>query len=524
VFSLSTDGSGFTTLHSFPANTLGFFNNGGIAPYCTLVLSGNTLYGTAKLGGAYGFGTVFSVSTFGTDFKTLYNLGHGTIGAWSLAGLVLSGNELYGTTSFGGSANVGTVFSFSVSSSASTPPPNTAVLSVQYTGRGSASPNDNGKSLRIGKTFQLTAVPGHDWLFSNWVASGSESFVSNNPVLKFTMESNLVLQANFITNLFLPVLGKYSGLFAPATPRQQADSGSFSFNITSSGAVSGNLDLGGQTVPFSGKFDIAGVADITSKPVHGIPELTITLQLDFSGQSVSGTVSDDAFSATLIGYRNVFSSSQQATAFAGRYTLVIPGTDDPTAGPFGTSYGTVKVSDSGVVTLAGSLADGTTISQSSVVSQDGYWPLYVSLYGGKGSLWGSNLFTNHTLTTTSGLSWINETNSSKTAVYHSGFTNQAATLTGGIYESNQMLPSDLTATLAETNPPFSITVTDLSDNTNKLTLKTNKTTGVISGSFANPDQPQKTIKIHGVILQGQTNVQGYFLGTNQSGVFTLDPQ
>jgi hypothetical protein len=53
-------------------------------------------------------------------------------------------------------------------------------------------------------------------------------------------------------------------------------------------------------------------------------------------------------------------------------------------------------------------------------------------------------------------------------------------------------------------------------------LKTNKTTGVISGSFANPDEPQKTIKVNGVILQGQTNAAGYFLGTNQSsGAFTL---
>jgi hypothetical protein len=46
----------------------------------------------------------------------------------------------------------------------------------------------------------------------------------------------------------------------------------------------------------------------------------------------------------------------------------------------------------------------------------------------------------------------------------------------------------------------------------------------ITGSFANPTEPQKTIKFNGVILQGQTNAQGYFLGTNQSGTFTLEPQ
>ena len=51
---------------------------------------------------------------------------------------------------------------------------------------------------------------------------------------------------------------------------------------------------------------------------------------------------------------------------------------------------------------------------------------------------------------------------------------------------------------------------------------TNKTTGVISGSFANPDNTKQTIKFTGVILQGQTTAQGYFLGTNQSGTFTLE--
>jgi len=68
-----------------------------------------------------------------------------------------------------------------------------------------------------------------------------------------------------------------------------------------------------------------------------------------------------------------------------------------------------------------------------------------------------------------------------------------------------------------------ITLTNSSDETNKLKLTITKSTGVISGSFANPVNPKKTIKVNGVILQGQTNAQGYFLGTNQSGSFTLDP-
>jgi hypothetical protein len=56
-------------------------------------------------------------------------------------------------------------------------------------------------------------------------------------------------------------------------------------------------------------------------------------------------------------------------------------------------------------------------------------------------------------------------------------------------------------------------------------LTITKSTGVISGSFVNPSDSKQTIKINGVILllPGQTNAQGYFLGTNRSGDFTLDP-
>jgi uncharacterized repeat protein (TIGR03803 family) len=542
VFSINTDGTGFTTLHSFTKLKL-IFNDDGVLPVGTLILSGNTLYGTARLGGAHDGGTVFSVSISGADFTTLCSLGtlgKGADGSWPEAGVVLSGNDLYGTTYFGGKANFGTVFSLS-KGPVQAPPPNSAMLTVQVGAPGgSVIPNDNGKSIPVGKTIQLQAVPAHDYLFSNWVATGgSEPFVSNNPVLKFAMQSGLVLQANFVTNIFLPVLGKFSGLFEPTngTPRAQGNSGSFLLTLTRSGACSGTLDLGGQSVPFSGAFDLFGEANIVSKTVHGIPSLTIILQLDFTNQSLSGAVSNGNFFAGLTGYREAFNSSDKATSFAGQYTLVIPGTTNPAVGPFGDSYGTVKVDDLGNITLGGSLADGIPISQSSVVSQDGYWPFYVDLYGGNGSLWGWNYFTNHTLRNAYPLSWINATNPSKTAVYRSGFTNPAATLTGGLYLPSQSLPTDLTATLEGGGLPSWITngvtisasdkiaLTNKLDETNKLTLKITKSTGVISGSFANPSGATKPIKVSGVILQqaGQANAQGYFLGTNQSGAFNLGP-
>jgi uncharacterized repeat protein (TIGR03803 family) len=129
VFAINTNGTGFTTLYAFSAaiytNSFGVkTNSDGVNLFSGLLLSGNTLYGTAKLGGTNGVGTVFAVNTNGTGFTTLYTFtadiytnSSGTKtnsdGADPRGELVLSGNTLYGTTSIGGINGKGTVFGLS---------------------------------------------------------------------------------------------------------------------------------------------------------------------------------------------------------------------------------------------------------------------------------------------------------------------------------------------------------------------------------------------------------------------------
>jgi uncharacterized repeat protein (TIGR03803 family) len=103
----------FTTLHSFTA-AIGHTNTDGIYPQAGLILSGNTLYGTAYWGGRTGNGTMFAVNINGTGFTNLYSFTGGSDGAEPAAGLILSGNTLYGTAEFGGSSGNGTVFSISL--------------------------------------------------------------------------------------------------------------------------------------------------------------------------------------------------------------------------------------------------------------------------------------------------------------------------------------------------------------------------------------------------------------------------
>lgn len=484
-----------------------------------------TLSASPSAGGTVSGGGTFASGSSQTVCATP-NSGY-TFADWTENGVVVSSSVCY-TFTLNSNLNLVAIF---------TPTNATPVALVLVTnGNGTIQHGTWPKSLVIGKKYTVDALPKARNVFSNWVAGGSQSFVSNKASLTFTMSSGLVLEANFVTNVFLAAEGTYRGLFAPEnTARQQSNSGSFSFNVTSSGALSGNLDLSGQSVPLSGNFGLGGAANIVSKPIHGIPSLTTTLQLDFTNQSVSGTVSGDTFTAELNGDRDVFSTSQPATDFAGQYTLIILGTSDSNVGPYGFSYGTVKVSSLGAITLAGSLADGMTISQSSVFSKDGYWPLYVNLYGGHGSLWGTNYFFDHTLTNASPLSWINTTNPAKNALYPTGFTNQAVSIVGSFYKTAEEPSLALTegqvrleaGGVPSITNQFTLTtknaliLTNASD-TNKLKLTITKATGVISGSFVNPSNAKETIKVNGVILQGQTNAQGYFLGTNkESGAFLL---
>ena len=86
----------FTTLYSFTGG------NDGAQPSAGLILSGNTLYGTAVYGGALGNGTVFAVNTDGTGFTNLHSFTNAD-GTNPYGSLILSGNTLYGTAALGGS-------------------------------------------------------------------------------------------------------------------------------------------------------------------------------------------------------------------------------------------------------------------------------------------------------------------------------------------------------------------------------------------------------------------------------------
>ena len=85
----------------------------GANPYSSVVLAGTSIYGTTFNGGAFGYGTVFKVTTAGKEtILHDFNSAFPTLdGSFPYAGLTSYKGILYGTTTLGGASNLGTIFS-----------------------------------------------------------------------------------------------------------------------------------------------------------------------------------------------------------------------------------------------------------------------------------------------------------------------------------------------------------------------------------------------------------------------------
>jgi uncharacterized repeat protein (TIGR03803 family) len=75
-----------------------------------------------------------------------------------------------------------------------------ATLTVRTNGIGSISPNYGGSLLAVGQNYSMTATPGTGFAFTNWTGGTSLplTFLTNGTTVAFLMQSNLVLQANFV--------------------------------------------------------------------------------------------------------------------------------------------------------------------------------------------------------------------------------------------------------------------------------------------------------------------------------------
>ena len=393
-------------------------------------------------------------------------------------------------------------------------------LTLTTSGTGTISPK-LGPLQDVGTSFTITAKPGTGQVFSNW--SGDVS--ATTATLTFTMQSNMMVQANFVPNPFVPFAGVYQGLFFDTNAPEHQSSGFFSATLASAGSFSAKITLAGKSYSLSGQFSAGGFAsnNIVRK---GLTTVAVQLNLDLNAGVITGQFSDGVWTAELNAARPFGSPVAQA----GHYTLLVPGAADGVGHPGGDSYGTVTVSSTAGISFAGVLADGTKVTQKADLLPEGQWPFYVSLYSGNGSIFGWLTFNNGVISGTE--DWFKLAGASG-KFYPAGFTNSTEAVgssylfTNGIpvlnFSSGQVSFSNGNLVDSFANQiTLGATSKITNQSPNALTLTITTSSGLFKGSVVNP-AGGKAIPINGVVLQQQNVGGGFFLGTNQTGRVFIDP-
>lgn len=391
----------------------------------------------------------------------------------------------------------------------------TSPIEIVVNGAGKVTPNLDGHELEIGRTFTLTAKPATGNLFSNW--SGFET--TNSPVLTFVMQSNEVLQANFVPSPFIPVVGVYNGLFFETNAPAYENAGGFTLKLDARGGFKGSVRNGAKARKFSGGFSLENVAEVFIPAGAAGSALSLSLHIDTTNGIVTGTVSNNAAMSALVANRNPFSSAAPSP-FTGSYNIVFPGGDEPA----GDSIAMLKVSSNGKVSGRGTLADKTTLKVLSATAADGRVPIYLSLYRGSGSLFGWLALSNADDVT--GTVWWTKPGTFGGTFSPGGFTNR----TDVLGERYNPLPTG-TPILTLSNGVVIVTGGNVAEaftnsialggdnkivGDNQLNLTIAPAKGTMSGSLVDPSSGKKR-SIKGVALPNRNEARGLFFGSDESG-------
>jgi hypothetical protein len=312
--------------------------------------------------------------------------------------------------------------------------------------------------------------------------------------------------------------GAYTGLFYETNGVNPASSGFFSAKVTSQGSFSAKLQIGAKSYSLSSKFNQSGncTGFATGK---GLPMLTVSLHLVNNDEIVGQVSAGTSWTAQLL-------AVTKAPATASKNSLVLSVNSANSTTPSGDSFGTMILKKTGDIQWTGVLPDGVKVSQKSVLSKGGIWPLYSSLYGGSGSLIGWLQVTNGNSDIGGSAVWIVPANQS--ALFKNGLTNELKA--AGSSLANPSAASSSTIILSA--PQFASPLTNNviisgksgQSQDNSLTLSLDVKNGLFSGSVVDPNSSQ-TLSFQGALLEKSGTGGGFFLNANrdQGGKVYLAP-
>jgi len=119
LYSYDITTNNYNTLYSFTGGT------DGSNPCFSPIYQNGLLYGTTTYGGTHNLGTIYSYDITTNNYNTLYSFIGGTDGSKPLISLIYDNELFYGTTNEGGTHNLGTIYSYKLHPTPTpTPTPN----------------------------------------------------------------------------------------------------------------------------------------------------------------------------------------------------------------------------------------------------------------------------------------------------------------------------------------------------------------------------------------------------------------
>lgn len=352
------------------------------------------------------------------------------------------------------------------------------------------------------------------------------------------------------TVLHTPVQGVYVGAF---TNGSGDVIGQAKLKLTAAGALSGKLTVAGASYSIKGNLGTNGATTIEILRAN-LPKLTLELHLTDSSDTntLVGTLTEEGNPSpwTLDARRILYDAKVNPAPQAGYYTAILPGDASQPETPQGSGFATLRVRNSGAVSVVGKVPDGKAFTASGTLDGDNRLSLYAPIVyaKAKGSIGGVISLTPDSYTSPAlchgAITWHKPAQPGSSlypaeftvhstldgAPYTPGYTDRTdgsewpvfnveldtygvivAVLSGGELSASINLPLTLSM-------PSKIAVGPPNATGLKLTLA--NATGLITGSFVAPGET-KARKIFGIAQQNLAVGAGFFTGTTTTGKVEL---
>jgi hypothetical protein len=406
--------------------------------------------------------------------------------------------------------------------------------------KGDPAPS-NGALLYVGEGYTLTNFPAANWWLTNWLTNGAVA--GTNTTLNFIMESNLIVTANFATNLFVGASARYDGIFYPSPAQATVTNSGLIYNLQlrTNGTYTGKIYLAGTDYSLNGGFDRAGDATetIDRTTVEG-GNLTLQLNIPWWSAprqitgSVKGTNVGGWISTNLTLYAAATNMSNPSN-----FTALLPQDANVPDAPPGYGYA-LMTNIAGMIHSGGALSDGASFSSVVEPINDlDAFPVYASLYSGQGLLLGQlSLDTTNNTTPAGSLIWFKPAQSgvlypneftanldvlgspwtnSPSAL--AAFTNEA-TLTAVFFAGSAGVDTNLVQ-LTSTNTLRLLSTTGNTGPENFVSGKINPADGLMTLTFTNTSG--KKVTAYGTILQNTNQGGGFLLTPTNAATISLEP-